>query len=232
MFLYCAECSGTTREAGKGCGWMHWRRWGSNWLFAWMSSVTTPALGRPVLCPVVICREFGVVGSCSSETHQAVFFLLFHIKLNFFAVVRGRLVAFPPSARPLHISVGWCLATPSATQILSSRKQHGKVCGANMIYWFIFHFTDIWDGWLFPQIVCRQSHRNILVSRGKGSWKVHNRLIGIHAPLMGTRENCMTARGFGWFGWGFFGCLHTGDCSPSLPESYKTRQVWDLNLEL
>lgn len=173
---------------GKDCGWIQWWRGGSNWLFGWMSSVTTPVLGCPVLCPAVICKEFGVIGNCSSETHQAVSSSLFHIKLKIFAVVRGTLVAFPSSACSLHISVGWCLATPSATQIPSSRKQHGKVCGANMIYWFIFRFIDIWDWWLFPQTVCTQSCWNGTVCRVKGSWKIHNCLTGIHAPLMGTRE--------------------------------------------
>lgn len=223
VFLYCVECSGTTREAGERL-----------WVNAPMAAGDQLAFRVAELCHhpcsrspwAVSSREFGVIGNWSSETHQAASSLLFHIKLNIFAVVRGACCVSPISCSP-HTSVGWCLAA----QMPSSRKQHGKVCGANRIYWFIFHFTDVWDWWLFPQTVCTQSHWSGTVSRVKGSWRIHNCLTGIHAPLVGTRGKKHASKVW----WGVcsrclcvsFCCcwccrLHAGDCSLPMPQSYKT----------
>lgn len=60
-----------------------------------MSSVTTPALGCPVLCPAAIHREFVAVCNYSSEARQAASSSLFQIKLKIAAVVGEGLLRFP-----------------------------------------------------------------------------------------------------------------------------------------
>lgn len=153
-------------------------------------------LSPPVLCPVVICREFEVVGSCSSEiTLSCLLSAISHETENFCS---GCFIS--PSAHPLPISWGWCLATPSAIQIPSSRKQHEKVCDANAIYWCAFHFALTFETVdFFLQIVCTQSHWNALFSRGRSSQLLER----YPCTLMGTREKSMLGRGFGGLGGGF-----------------------------
>lgn len=136
-------------------------------------------LSHPVLCPVVICRVFEVVGSCSSEiTLSCLLSAISHETENFCS---GCFIS--PSAHPLPYLMRLMSCHPICHPNTTFQKTAPESlwCKCNLLMCFSFP-SDIWDCWLFLWIVCTQSHWNALFSGGRGSGRVHNCLRGIHAP--------------------------------------------------
>lgn len=152
-------------------------------------------LSHPVLCPVVICREFEAVGSCSSEiTLSCLFSSISHETEN---SCSGCFIS--PSAHPLPYLMRLMSCHPICHPNTKFQKTWESLwCKCNLLMCFSFH-SDIGDCWLLLQIVCTQSHWNALPSWSRGSGRVHNCLRGIHAPSWVPGKKIYVRKRF----WGF-----------------------------
>lgn len=136
-------------------------------------------LSHPVLCPVVICREFEVVGSCSSEITLSC--LLSAISRENWEFLQW-LFHFPICSSPAYLMrLMSCHPICHPNTKFQKKTPESLWCKCNFLMCFSFH-SDIWDCWLFLQTVSTQSHWNALFLRGRGGGRVHNCLRGIPAP--------------------------------------------------